>query len=288
MNKKLFELVSNYLTLKKAGKEYITHCIFHSERRPSLSLNFDLGVYYCFGCKAKGTILSLLEKLTGKKFKDIFIEEFLRNKTNKKEEKQKQIFDINIFPPLTEDLKVYKSFLERRGITFDLVKIFDIRKGINEWSGRLIFPVYINKECVGFVSRAVYSGAPKWKHPSGFSVSNYLYGYDFINDEEVVLVEGVFDVISLRKHKIQAVALFGKNLTDNQLYLLLEKNIKKVYLCLDGDVKDEELKKIYNKLKGWVLVEVLKLPCNKDPDDLGKEIFNYKVNLSLYWKKVIM
>jgi len=282
MSKSIIDLLSQYITLKRIGKEYATKCVFHDETKPSLFINFEKGVYYCFGCGASGTLLSLIKKITKKRIKDLYIENFL--KRNNKEidlkenvEKNDVQVNINVFPPIDESSKVYKKFLEKRGITFATASIFDIRKGINEWVGRLIFPVYFNGKCVGFTSRAVYSGPPKWFHQPSFDVANYLYGLDLVNGDEVVLVEGVLDVIKLYQEGVVAVGLFGTQINDNRIKLLLQKNIRNVYICLDGDA-EEEIKKVYERLKGWFNVKVLKLPKGKDPDDLGKRIFDYAAN----------
>ena len=43
--------------------ELITHCIFHDDKHPSLSINLTKGLYYCFACQGKGDVRSLLAKL---------------------------------------------------------------------------------------------------------------------------------------------------------------------------------------------------------------------------------
>lgn len=56
----LVDLVSRYVTLKKAGKEYEACCPFHQERTPSFRVVPQKQFYYCFGCGAKGDAIRFL------------------------------------------------------------------------------------------------------------------------------------------------------------------------------------------------------------------------------------
>ncbi len=63
----IVQLVSNYLPLKKKGQNFWGLCPFHNEKTPSFSVNQELNVYYCFGCKAGGNIAQFvmeMERLT--------------------------------------------------------------------------------------------------------------------------------------------------------------------------------------------------------------------------------
>ena len=63
----IVQTVSNYLPLKKKGHNFWGLCPFHNEKTPSFSVNPELNVYYCFGCKAGGNIVQFvmeMERLT--------------------------------------------------------------------------------------------------------------------------------------------------------------------------------------------------------------------------------
>lgn len=45
------------------GKNSMVHCPFHDDRTPSMKLNKEY--YYCFGCGAKGDVISLVSELLG-------------------------------------------------------------------------------------------------------------------------------------------------------------------------------------------------------------------------------
>jgi DNA primase len=55
-------LVSEHLGLRRVGTRYVGLCPFHTEKSPSFSVNGELGMYYCFGCGAKGDAITFLRE----------------------------------------------------------------------------------------------------------------------------------------------------------------------------------------------------------------------------------
>lgn len=66
----IVELISSYLVLKKAGREYVGVCPFHSDSNPSFAVNREKGVYFCRGCNASGNVLTFLNKMEGLEFRE--------------------------------------------------------------------------------------------------------------------------------------------------------------------------------------------------------------------------
>lgn len=56
----LLDVVADYLTLKKQGRNYVGLCPFHNEKTPSFSVSPDKGLFYCFGCGAGGGLFQFL------------------------------------------------------------------------------------------------------------------------------------------------------------------------------------------------------------------------------------
>ena len=56
----IVEVVSGYVSLKKAGKDHLGLCPFHAEKTPSFTVSEDRGLFYCFGCGAGGTVFNFL------------------------------------------------------------------------------------------------------------------------------------------------------------------------------------------------------------------------------------
>lgn len=55
-------VVSGRTQLRKAGARYLGRCPFHEERTPSFSVNATDKLYYCFGCGAKGDLITFVRE----------------------------------------------------------------------------------------------------------------------------------------------------------------------------------------------------------------------------------
>ena len=63
----IYDVVAQYVDLKKKGRNYFGLCPFHSEKTPSFSVAPDKQIYHCFGCGAGGNVFSFIvehEKVT--------------------------------------------------------------------------------------------------------------------------------------------------------------------------------------------------------------------------------
>lgn len=63
------EVLSSYITVEQSGQQYKAKCPFHNERTASFYISPDRGLYYCFGCGAKGDIFSFVSSFEGLDFK---------------------------------------------------------------------------------------------------------------------------------------------------------------------------------------------------------------------------
>jgi DNA primase len=64
----IVEFVSEVVHLKKAGKNFVGLCPFHTEKTPSFTVSPEKQIFYCFGCGAGGNIFSFLMKNDGLAF----------------------------------------------------------------------------------------------------------------------------------------------------------------------------------------------------------------------------
>lgn len=76
----IVDVVSEYVQLKKQGRNYFGLCPFHGENTPSFSVSPDKQIFHCFGCGAGGNVFSFLMDLEGYSFSEAAIN--LANKVN--------------------------------------------------------------------------------------------------------------------------------------------------------------------------------------------------------------
>ena len=56
-------VVSEHVQLKRVGRRWAGLCPFHSEKSASFSVNAEQGLYYCFGCGAKGDVITFVREI---------------------------------------------------------------------------------------------------------------------------------------------------------------------------------------------------------------------------------
>ncbi|MDM5315859.1 DNA primase [Fictibacillus sp. b24] len=64
----IVDVISDYVPLKKQGRNYFGLCPFHGEKSPSFSVSPEKQIYHCFGCGAGGNVFSFLMNIEGYSF----------------------------------------------------------------------------------------------------------------------------------------------------------------------------------------------------------------------------
>jgi DNA primase len=59
----LVAIAGEHIALKRVGRRYQGLCPFHAEKTPSFSVNPAEGLYYCFGCGAKGDVITFVREV---------------------------------------------------------------------------------------------------------------------------------------------------------------------------------------------------------------------------------
>ena len=59
---RLSDFISQFINLSERGNSYVGKCPFHNENTPSFNVNNEKGLFYCFGCKAGGNIITFTKK----------------------------------------------------------------------------------------------------------------------------------------------------------------------------------------------------------------------------------
>ena len=56
----IVDIISDYVQLRKRGKNYIGLCPFHTEKTPSFTVSEEKQIFHCFGCHAGGNVYKFL------------------------------------------------------------------------------------------------------------------------------------------------------------------------------------------------------------------------------------
>ena len=59
----IIDIISQYVTLKRSGRNYFGLCPFHNEKSPSFSVSPDKQIFHCFGCGVGGNVFHFLMKI---------------------------------------------------------------------------------------------------------------------------------------------------------------------------------------------------------------------------------
>ena len=151
----IVELVSQYVPLKKQGRNYVGLCPFHSEDTPSFIVSPDKQFCHCFGCHEGGNAITFLMKIENltfpeaiEKLADKFGMEVPRQKLSHKEEEhlkaRKDYFAINnLAADFYQEYLWSKAgngareYLEKRGLTAEIVKKFALGYAPDGWDNLL-------------------------------------------------------------------------------------------------------------------------------------------------------
>ncbi|MEH2160524.1 MAG: DNA primase [Nostoc sp.] len=70
----IVDVVSEYVVLRKRGKDFVGLCPFHDEKSPSFTVSQTKQMYYCFGCQAAGNAIKFVMELGKRSFPDVVLD----------------------------------------------------------------------------------------------------------------------------------------------------------------------------------------------------------------------
>ncbi len=102
-NINIVDVISQYVVLKRKGRNYFGLCPFHNEKSPSFSVSENKQIFHCFGCGAGGDVLGFIQKIENVSFNEAL--EILAERANivlpkietSKEEQEKLILQEKVF-----------------------------------------------------------------------------------------------------------------------------------------------------------------------------------------------
>ena len=114
----IVDVISQYIGLKRSGRNYFGLCPFHNEKSPSFSVSPDKQIFHCFGCGVGGNVITFISKIEGIGFKESI--EVLAERANiklpsidnsidsKKEELKAKVYKVNNFTAEYYHKKLYE------------------------------------------------------------------------------------------------------------------------------------------------------------------------------------
>ena len=262
----------------KKPSEYMYWSPFISHHKPKLQVNVFTQKWHCWVSNEGGhTLFQLFKKLnaTNDQFTELreIIGETTYSSVQVKDEQTKKVELPKEFLSLayTHPSPVYGHamfYLSNRGITYEDILKYNIGycdEGL--YTNRVIIPSYDdNGQLNFFVGRDIFESKMKYRNSP---TSKDVVGFElFINwDEPIVLCEGPFDAIAIKRN---VIPLFGKTILSNLRRKIIEKKVKQVYISLDRDAFQDSLKMVEEFMKNNIDVYFVNLP-EKDPSDLGFE-----------------
>lgn len=148
----IVDIVSEYVPLKKQGRNYFGLCPFHGEKTPSFSVAPDKQIFHCFGCKVGGNVYSFLMEIEGWSFLEAvqhlaekagvelpqIASESNRSGQTKQHQEMLDMHDILVklyhyCLMETEFGKEALAYLKGRGIEVQTIKAFEIGYSPPSW-----------------------------------------------------------------------------------------------------------------------------------------------------------
>ena len=76
----IVDVISQYVILKRSGRNFFGLCPFHKEKSPSFSVSPDKQIFHCFGCGVGGNVIHFVSKIENIDFRETL--ELLANRAN--------------------------------------------------------------------------------------------------------------------------------------------------------------------------------------------------------------
>ena len=113
----IIDVISQYVHLKRSGRNYFGLCPFHNEKSPSFSVSPDKQIFHCFGCGVGGNVFTFLMKIEGINFieavqmlaekSQIQLPTFTNSGDAAKEELKNKVYQVNEFAAQYYHQKLY-------------------------------------------------------------------------------------------------------------------------------------------------------------------------------------
>lgn len=104
-NNDVVDVISQYVILKRSGRNFSGLCPFHKEKTPSFSVSPDRQIFHCFGCGIGGDVISFICKIENVNYKEaieilaekagIILPVADNDRENKRDLLRQKVYEIN-------------------------------------------------------------------------------------------------------------------------------------------------------------------------------------------------
>ncbi|MCU7496454.1 MAG: DNA primase [Ignavibacteria bacterium] len=150
----IVDVISEFVQLKKRGKNYIGLCPFHQEKTPSFIVSSDKQIFHCFGCHAGGNVFKFLMDYESISFVEAVQEIAKRsgiildtheNANPEKQSEMEVLYDINTLAAkfFSNNLlqnpagEAARKYFAGRKINLQTQRTFGLGYALPEWDGFL-------------------------------------------------------------------------------------------------------------------------------------------------------
>ncbi|MDO0821845.1 DNA primase [Desulfosporosinus nitroreducens] len=154
----IVEIISEYVSLQRKGKNYLGLCPFHAEKTPSFTVTPEKQMFYCFGCNVGGNAFSFLMKKENWSFVEsiqnlasrygVSLPEKELSPREREANRRRQRFEeinelaTSYFHDLLLNLpegELGRLYFEKRGVDLDTMKSFRLGYAPDRWDGLLTY-----------------------------------------------------------------------------------------------------------------------------------------------------
>ena len=139
----IVDVISQYMQLKRSGRNYFGLCPFHNEKSPSFSVSPDKQIFHCFGCGVGGNVITFIMKIEGINFieavkmladrANIQLPVLQSSSDSLKEELKSKVYKVNEFTAqfyhknlYMQNAKIAQDYVKKRKLSNDTLKAFQI------------------------------------------------------------------------------------------------------------------------------------------------------------------
>ena len=139
----IVDVISQYMHLKRSGRNFFGLCPFHNEKSPSFSVSPDKQIFHCFGCGVGGNVITFVSKIEGINFIETVQmlaeraniqlptlensgdtqKEIPKDKVYKVNEFTAEFYHQNLYKP---QAKIAQEYIKKRQLSNETLKSFRI------------------------------------------------------------------------------------------------------------------------------------------------------------------